>query len=131
MHKTTGFPEVANFFPERKSNLLEQHRLLSSFVVCNGGSIMSPSTISHFVCSTLFHSLFFPFLFFSSLLSYRRKKKKIEKKKKTWKKTHVLLKNKHYRMTTSGFTIEKRTRPLSTKLGSFKDIIFFQEMDFI
>lgn len=43
---------------------------------------MSPSTISHFVCSTLFHSLFFPFLFFYSLLSYRRKRKKNRKKEK-------------------------------------------------
>lgn len=90
---------------------------------------MSPSTISHFVCSTLFHSLFF--LFFSFLLFFRIVVKKNRKKEKNVEKTHVLLKNKYYRATTSGFTIEKRTRPLSIKLGSFKDVIFFQEMDFI
>lgn len=95
MHGTTEFclpPEVERAFSrEKKQSSQTATRSLSNFVlvVCNGGSIMSPSTISHYVC----RGCFFSTLVFSSLKflrSVKRATKAEENAPLSWNKRSYL-----------------------------------------
>lgn len=79
------------FSREKKQSSQTATRSLSNFalVVCNGGSIMSPSTISHYVC----RGCFFSTLVFSSLefpCSAKRATKAEENAPPSWNKRSYL-----------------------------------------